>query len=90
MNKVISIIVFIFPLIVLGLSISLVLPVYYKFDEARNENLRLKEQLHKCEIELSTLQQEIHDLEHNPSAVISVAREKFNMQSPNETIIIYH
>ena len=50
---------------------------------------RLAEDRDRKNAEVLSLQAEVHDLEHNASAIEKVAREKYRLCREGETIFIY-
>ena len=82
---------FIYLLLGLVLIISgiLVLPAYQKYKRSKQEVVSLRADLDRKKAEYLTLQQEVHDLQHNASAVEKVAREQYHLSREGEVIYIY-
>ena len=82
---------FIYLLLVLVLIISgiLVLPAYRKYKRTKEEVVSLQTDLDRVKGEYLTLQQEVHDLQHNASAIEKVAREQYHLCREGEVIYIY-
>ena len=82
---------FIYLLLVLVLIISgiLVLPAYRKYRSTEQDVEMLQADLDRVKSEYLTLQQEVHDLQHNASAVEKVAREQYHLCRDGEVIYIY-
>ncbi len=82
---------FIYTLLVLVLIVSgiLVLPAYQKYKKTEQEVFDLQADLDRVKGEYLTLQQEVHDLQHNASAVEKVAREQYHLCRDGEVIYIY-
>ena len=51
--------------------------------------MSLQADLDRVKSEYLTLQQEVHDLQHNASAVEKVAREQYHLCRDGEVIYIY-
>lgn len=75
---------------IFGISLLLVWPVYQKYKTAQQEVSDLNEKLDHSRAEVIALAQEVHDLEHYPSAAEKVAREKFKLCREGEEIYIYN
>ncbi len=73
---------------VVGTAI-LVLPVYFRHQEAKQNVAAKKAELERVRGELRALQQEIQDLENKPAATEKVAREKFRYCREGEVIYEY-
>ena len=74
--------------IVVG-AFAMLVPVYKKMRQAE-QTVRVKRDIHEqLRGEIMTIQQEIHDLEHNSSATEKIAREKFKYCREGEIIYIY-
>ncbi|MBQ7730607.1 MAG: septum formation initiator family protein [Lentisphaeria bacterium] len=82
---------FIYTLLVLVLIVSgiLVLPAYQKYKKTEQEVFDLQADLDRVKGEYLTLQQEVHDLQHNASAIEKVAREQYHLSREGEVIYIY-
>ena len=82
---------FIYLLLVLVLIISgiLVLPAYRKYKRTKQDVEMLQADLDRVKGEYLTIQQEVHDLQHNASAVEKVAREQYHLCRDGEVIYIY-
>ena len=82
---------FIYLLLVLVLIISgiLVLPAYRKYKSTEQDVETLRADLDRVKSEYLTIQQEVHDLQHNASAVEKVAREQYHLCRDGEVIYIY-
>lgn len=90
MGKILLFVFLVILVVVFAVSLVLIIPVWDDYQTASREVVDLQEQLRAYEAEYLTLQQEIHDLEHNPAAITAVARGKFHLQYPNETVIFYN
>ncbi len=82
---------FIYLLLGLVLIISgiLVLPAYRKYKSTKQDVETLQAELDRVKGEYLTIQQEVHDLQHNASAVEKVAREQYHLCRDGEVIYIY-
>ena len=82
---------FIYLLLVLVLITSgiLVLPAYRKYKQTEQDVEILQADLDRVKSEYLTIQQEVHDLQHNASAVEKVAREQYHLCRDGEVIYIY-
>ncbi len=82
---------FIYLLLVLVLIISgiLVLPAYRKYRSTEHDVEMLQAELDRVKGEYLTIQQEVHDLQHNAAAVEKVAREQYHLCRDGEVIYIY-
>jgi len=89
MGKFQTIVVILVVLTVIVGSIIQVVPVYRKLEMKKREVAAKEARLERVRAELHSLQQEVHDLEHNPSATEKVAREKFNYCREGEKIYLY-
>lgn len=89
MGKIQTVVIALLLLIVLTCSTIQVIPTYLKMKEAKREVAEKTAQLERIRAEVHSYQQDIHDLEHKPSATEKIAREKFNYCRDTETIILY-
>ena len=89
MGKVLSGIVYFFLFLMLVLSGILVVPSYRKYRQTEQEVETLQADLDRVKAEYLTLQQEVHDLQHNASAIEKVAREQYHLSREGEVIYIY-
>ena len=82
---------FIYALLVLVLVVSgiLVLPAYRKYKRTKQDVVSLQADLDRVKSEYPTLQPEVHDLQHNASAIEKVAREQYHLSREGEVIYIY-
>jgi len=87
-----KIILYFFYLIVVLLVISsavLILPVYRKYQKRSEYLAKLKEEAAIKTAESIELNRNVHSLKHSSGAVEKVAREKFGLCKPSETIMHY-
>ena len=89
MGKVLSGIVYFFLFLMLVVSGILVVPAYRKYRQTEQEVETLQADLDRVKAEYLTLQQEVHDLQHNASAIEKVAREQYHLSREGEVIYIY-
>jgi len=89
MGKVLTAVIYVLLALVLVVSGILVLPAYRKYKQTKQEVFSLRADLDRVKGEYLTLQQEVHDLQHNASAVEKVAREKYHLCRDGEVIYIY-
>ena len=89
MGKVLSGIVYFFLFLMLVVSGILVVPAYRKYRQTLQEVETLQADLDRVKGEYLTLQQEVHDLQHNASAIEKVAREQYHLSREGEVIYIY-
>ena len=89
MGKVLTSFIYILLVLVLIISGILVLPAYQKYKSTKQEVVSLQADLDRKKAEYLTLQQEVHDLQHNASAIEKVAREQNHLCSDGEVIYIY-
>ena len=89
MGKVLTAVIYVLLVLVLIVSGILVLPAYQKFKHTKQDVANLRADLDRVKGEYLTLQQEVHDLQHNASAVEKVAREKYHLCRDGEVIYIY-
>ena len=89
MGKVLTSFIYVLLVLVLIISGILVLPAYQKFKSTQQEVANLRADLDRKKAEYLTLQQEVHDLQHNASAVEKVAREQYHLCRDGEVIYIY-
>ena len=89
MGKVLTAVIYVLLVVVLVVSGILVLPAYRKYKQTKQEVVSLQADLYRVRTEYLTLQQEVHDLQHNASAVEKVAREKYHLCRDGEVIYIY-
>ena len=89
MGKLLTGVIYILLVLVLIVSGILVLPAYRKYKETAQEVVTLEADLARVKTEYLTLQQEVHDLQHNASAVEKVAREQYHLSREGEVIYIY-
>lgn len=88
-EKVVSVSLYVVLAITFAFSVALVMPVYKKYLAARDQRDELTKQWKRSQAECVALTQEVHDLEHYPSAAEKVAREKFKLCREGEEIFIY-
>ena len=88
-EKVLSVFLYILLAVIFAFSAALVMPVYRKYVAEWDNVAELREQLERSRAECIALNQEVHDLEHYPSAAEKVAREKFKLCREGEEIFIY-
>lgn len=74
-------------IVVIIAAAAVVWPVYRKHRQVNDYVAELKEELKARTDEAVALNKEVHDLEHDPGAVEKVAREKFGLVRPGETIL---
>ena len=89
MGKVLTSFIYVLLVLVLIISGILVLPAYRKYKRTKQEVVSLQADLDRKKAEDLTLQQEVHDLQHNASAVEKVAREQYHLGREGEVIYIY-
>ena len=89
MGKVLTSLIYLLLGLVLIISGILVLPAYRKYRQTEQEVETLQADLDRVKSEYLTLQQEVHDLQHNASAVEKVAREQYHLCREGEVIYIY-
>ncbi|MBP5585960.1 MAG: septum formation initiator family protein [Lentisphaeria bacterium] len=89
MGKVLTSLVYLLLALVLIISGLLVLPAYRKYRQTEQEVETLQADLDRVKAEYLTIQQEVHDLQHNASAVEKVAREQYHLCRDGEVIYIY-
>ena len=89
MGKVLSGIVYFFLFLMLVVSGILVVPAYRKYRQTEQDVETLQADLDRVKAEYLTLQQEVHDLQHNASAIEKVAREQYHLCRDGEVIYIY-
>ena len=89
MGKVLTSFIYVLLVLVLIISGILVLPAYQKFKSTQLEVANLRADLDRKKAEYLTLQQEVHDLQHNASAVEKVACEQYHLCRDGEVIYIY-
>ena len=89
MGKVLTSLIYLLLGLVLVISGILVLPAYRKYRQTEQEVETLQADLDRVKSEYLTLQQEVHDLQHNASAVEKVAREQYHLCRDGEVIYIY-
>ena len=75
-------------LILLGAAI-LLLPVWKEFKNQENELAKLREEITSLKNERNEMLKKIADLEKSPDAVEKVAREKFKLVRPGDTVYVY-
>jgi len=87
-----KIILYFFYLLVVLLVLSsavLILPVYRKYQKRYEYLAKLKEEAAIKTAESIELNMDVYSLKHSPGAVEKVAREKFGLCKPGETVIHY-
>ena len=89
MGKVLTSFIYVLLVLVLIISGILVLPAYQKYKRTLQDVTNLRADLDRKKAEYLTLQQEVHDLQHNASAVEKVAREQYHLCRDGEVIYIY-
>ena len=70
-------------------SIVLILPVYRKYQKRYEDLAKLKEQAALKTAESIELNKVVHSLKHSSEAVEKIAREKFGLCAPGETVMRY-
>ena len=86
MGKVLTSLSYVLLVLVLIISGILVVPAYRKYKSTQQEVFSLRADLDRKKAEYLTLQQEVHDLQHNASAVEKVAREQYHLCRDGEVI----
>lgn len=89
MGKLLTGVIYILLVLVLIVSGLLVLPAYRKYKQTKQDVTLLQADLDRVKGEYLTLQQEVHDLQHNASAIEKVAREQYHLSREGEVIYIY-
>ena len=89
MGKLLTGVIYILLVLVLIVSGILVFPAYRKYKRTQQEVFSLRADLDRKKAEYLTLQQEVHDLQHNASAIEKVAREQYHLSREGEVIYIY-
>ena len=89
MGKVLTSFIYVLLVLVLIISGILVLPAYQKYKRTLQDVTNLRADLDRKKAEYLTLQQEVHDLQHNASAIEKVAREQYHLCRDDEVIYIY-
>jgi len=89
MGKVLTAVIYVLLVLVLIVSGILVLPAYRKYKQTKQDVASLQADLDRVKGEYLTLQQEVHDLQHNASAIEKVAREQYHLSREGEVIYIY-
>jgi cell division protein FtsL len=89
MGKLLTGVIYILLVLVLIVSGILVLPAYRKYKRTEQDVFMLQADLDRVKTEYLTLQQEVHDLQHNASAIEKVAREQYHLSREGEVIYIY-
>ena len=89
MGKVLTSLVYLLLALVLIISGILVLPAYRKYKQTEQDVETLQADLDRVKAEYLTIQQEVHDLQHNASAIEKVAREQYHLCRDGEVIYIY-
>ena len=89
MEKVLKALIYLLLMLVLVVSGFLVLPAYRKYKRTKQEVIELQAELDRKKEEHLTLHQEVHDLQHNASAIEKVAREQYRLCRDGEIIYIY-
>ena len=89
MGKLLTGLIYLLLALVLIISGILVLPAYRKYRQTEQDVETLQADLDRVKAEYLTIQQEVHDLQHNASAVEKVAREQYHLCRDGEVIYIY-
>lgn len=89
MGKLLTGLIYLLLALVLIISGILVLPAYRKYRQTEQDVESLQADLDRVKAEYLTIQQEVHDLQHNASAVEKVAREQYHLCRDGEVIYIY-
>ena len=89
MGKLLKCFIYLLLLLVLIISGIMVVPAYRKYVQTEQEVENLRADLDRVKSEYLTIQQEVHDLQHNASAVEKVAREQYHLCRDGEVIYIY-
>ncbi len=76
-------------IVVIIASAAMIWPVYRKHRRIKDYVSNLKEELKNKTDEAVKLNKQVHDLDNNPEAVEKIAREKFGLVKPGETVLIY-
>ena len=89
MGKLLKGFIYLLLLLVLVISGIMVVPAYQKYRQTEKDVEMLQAELDRVKGEYLTIQQEVHDLQHNASAVEKVAREQYHLCRDGEVIYIY-
>lgn len=87
-----KIVMYFFYMLVVLLVLSsavLIFPVYQKYQKRYESLARLKEEAALKTAESIALNRLVHSLQHSPGAIEKVAREKFGLCKPGETVMHY-
>lgn len=84
-----SIMLYILLFVIFIFSLTLFWPAYKRYAGMKNDLAALNHELQIKINESVTLNREVHDLEHKPSAAEKVAREKYNLCKEGEIILQY-
>lgn len=68
---------------------AMILPEYRKNQRIKAQLSELNRELDNKKAEAVKLNQEVHDLQTTPEAIEKIAREKFGLCKPGETILKY-
>ena len=89
MGKLLKVFIYLLLFLVLVISGIMVVPAYRKYRQTEQGVETLRAELDRVKGEYLTIQQEVHDLQHNASAVEKVAREQYHLCREGEVIYIY-
>ena len=89
MGKLLKVFIYLLLFLVLVISGIMVVPAYQKYKSTKQDVEMLQAELDRVKGEYLTIQQEVHDLQHNASAVEKVAREQYHLCREGEVIYIY-
>jgi cell division protein FtsL len=89
MGKLLKLFIYLLLFLVLVISGIMVVPAYRKYRRTEQDVEMLQAELDRVKGEYLTIQQEVHDLQHNAAAVEKVAREQYHLCRDGEVIYIY-
>jgi len=76
-------------ILVAAVAVLLIFPVYREYRSNRRELSERETRRSELRSELSEKLSEVNALENTPGAVEKVAREKYNLVRPGETVLTY-
>jgi cell division protein FtsL len=88
-NSIFTFLFFLLIIIIIVVTVVLVLPAFSKYKKMEQEIDDLEKKLAEKNAECIQLNREVLGLKNSPKAVEKVAREKFHLCKPGETVYKY-
>jgi cell division protein FtsB len=86
MKKLMQILFIALLAIMIVAAVVLVFPAYHKYQSLKLKQMETREELNRQKAETMLLRQRLNDLENKSNEIEKLAREKYNLSKPGETV----